>query len=91
MPKPLFSECSNTELRHLIDNLFQKRVPTPFIDEMILAAKAKKRKKTRGSQMRFLNREDLLAIVYNIVAPEVTEIDNCPEHDLPKLINRMEP
>lgn len=83
-----FIELSNWELRNLIEEHFGK-LPHSIYDEIDEQDVRRGGAETRGSQMHFLNRYDLLRIIYSLKTSEINRIDNTPIEDVPLLLNEQ--
>jgi len=80
----MFDAVSNFELRLLARTLIQK-LPDNISTEIY--RQERNGHESQGSQFRFLNRLDLLNIIYGYLMPEIKRIDETPLDDLPTLIN----
>ena len=80
----MFDATSNFELRQLARDL-PWTAPEYIKDE--LSVQERNGHESHGSQIRFLNRIDLLHFIYGWILPEIQRIDRASKEELPLLIN----
>jgi hypothetical protein len=80
----MFDGLSNKELRMLIVDV-RSKVLKGLLEEVF--DQERSGHASRESQYKFLNRLDLLYIIYGLLAPEIRLIDETPMDDVPLLIN----
>lgn len=80
----MFDEFSNFELRRLARDLVDT-IPENLRTE--IWAQERKGHESHGTQFRFLNRLDLLYIIYGYLKEEIKRIDETPLDQVPLLIN----
>jgi hypothetical protein len=81
----MFDACTNADLRQIIGDVQRKKIYSKLWEEV--DEQERKGKRSRDSQMTYLNRCDLLLILYGMLVEEITRIDDTPLEDLPTLIN----
>lgn len=85
MPKPMFINKTNYELRQLLYALLHVKLRGSLYDEVYEHERMGHKRK--DSQISFLNRIDLVQFLYAILLPEIKLIDDTPLNDIPKLLN----
>jgi hypothetical protein len=85
MIKPMFKHLTNKKLITLLRELIHDTVEKS--KDLYTEVQADLKYNPQSSGMYFLNRGDLLNIIYTILSPEIILIDNYPVDKLPLLIN----
>lgn len=83
----MFEALDNFDLRQLYKKLVHERLPDALRSEIF----AQEKKISSGSQVKRLNRTDLLEAIYLALLPEIQRIDTAPIEDLPLLVNEEWP
>ena len=83
-PYKMFDATTNFELRRIAMDL-PYTAPSYIRDE--IAIQERNGHESHGSQIRFLNRVDLLHYIYGWILPEIRRIDGASKEELPLLVN----
>lgn len=87
MIETMFQNKTNSQLRNIIGALFSNRIEDNNSNSLFDEINNDPKSMSSSSGMSFLNRRDLLQLLYTILYPEIILIDSTPVEDLPKLIN----
>lgn len=85
-PYLMFDATTNEELREMVQDLAKKIAGDNLIIEII--SQERKGHPSKGNQLMFLNRLDLLNYLYGWLLPEIRQIDGASKEELPLLINK---
>jgi hypothetical protein len=85
----MFDALTNYDLKNLIQDFRNKLFSDTIKDE--IWEQQRPGHQRRESQYRFLNRMDLLIIIYGFIKEEIKRIDEAPLDQVPLLINEEWP
>ena len=68
-------------------DVLSKKFHEGHLVEDVAAVEDLESNKTSGTQIRFMNRYDLLTVIYIVLKDEIDKIDHTPYNDLALLIN----
>jgi hypothetical protein len=83
----MFLECTNQELLSLLKNLFNKKLSKNMSEEIDEQYLRKGGPETRSEHFDMLTRNDLLMLIYSILADEIRRIDEATIEEVGLLIN----
>lgn len=89
MAKPLFKNKSHWDLINLLRQIFDNNAISPNGETTSIYEEmhANLNRVCETSQIRRLNKYDLIQIIYAILMPEIKRIDEAPLDELPLLLN----
>jgi hypothetical protein len=87
MLKPMFKNKNNTQLKGILNALFTDRIEDNYSNTFFDEINNDPKSMSSSSGMTFLNRRDLLKLLYTTLYPELILIDNTPVENLALLIN----
>jgi hypothetical protein len=83
----MFLNVSNKDLIVLLKTLFFFNLNAKLIEEIEEQHERRGGAEIRNEHFNKMTRDDLLRIIYTIIAPEINRIDNTPLEDLGLLLN----
>lgn len=83
----MFGTYTLLGLKRTCNDVLSKKLREGHLGDDVAAVEELNSQTSRGSQFRFLNRYDVLSILYASLKDEVDKIDNTPFKDLPLLTN----
>lgn len=90
MAKPLFKDKDNWNLINILREIFDSnamRSPGGDVTDIYGEMAGHEIRLSSTSQIRRLNRMDLIQILYSILMPEINKIDEASLDELPLLLN----
>jgi hypothetical protein len=87
MIEAMFRQFTNDQLLKKIGTIFSERIGDNSDNTLFEEINTDPKNLSSSSGMKFLNRRDLLQLLYTILYPEIILIDTTPVEDIPKLIN----
>jgi hypothetical protein len=87
MIKPMFQHLTNAQLKTRIRDIFSRRIEDNSDNTLFEELNMDTKTISSSSGMSFLNRRDLLKLLYTIIYPEIILIDNTPAENLALYIN----
>jgi hypothetical protein len=87
MKETMFQHYTNIQLRKLIKTISHNRIGDNTNNPLFNETRLDPKNSSCSSGMWFLNRGDLLELLYTILYPEIILIDNTPAENLALYIN----
>jgi len=83
----MFIDCSHKDLVNLLHKLIEKKLSSNMLDEIDEQGIRVGGPEIRTVLFYELTRDDLLKVIYSLIADEIRKIDEASMEDLPLLIN----